>query len=88
MSVRYVPKRGSLTPILKGDQMREALVAAAQPILDRAKSGAPVDTGALRESMKAVPDLHDTRWAVHVGTHVPYGGILEARRHMLRRALG
>ena len=73
--------------MLKDDGIREALQKPAEAVLQRAQSGAPVKSGAYRDSLSLEDDTTD-RAVVRVGAHVPYGMTVEARTGVLARALG
>lgn len=84
----YAPNKAGLRSILRSDRMREALVPIAGRVAGRARGFAPVASGRYRDSIRVVPDLHKTRWVVHVGAHVPYALDVEARHATLRKSLG
>lgn len=84
----YIPNKAGLRSILRSDRMREVLVPIAERIAGRARDVAPVVSGRYVGSIRVVPDLHKTRWVVHVGAHVPYALDVEARHATLRKSLG
>lgn len=85
---RYKPKRGSLRSILLSQAMADALRPIGERIAATAREIAPVDTGQYRDEIVVVEDRHPTRVAVHVGSKAPHALVVEARAHVMRRALG
>lgn len=72
---------------LRSDSVSRALRPHAERVAAQARSAAPVDTGAYRDSIRTVTDTTD-RAVVRVVAGVPYARIVEARHGTLARALG
>jgi hypothetical protein len=88
VTLTYRPNHAGTRDILRSPEMGRIVADAAEVISERAKSIAPVRSGAYRESIKVVSDVHASRVASHIGPHVPYGLIVELHDHTMRRALG
>ena len=73
--------------LLNDDGVRAELTARAGRVLDAAQAGAPVKTGAYRDSLHIAQGTTD-RAAVAVGSDVPYALRVEAEHGVLARALG
>ena len=53
---------------VQGQVLRRAVEAGAQPVLESAKSNAPVDTGQLRDSLEITTSLKEGTAVASVGT--------------------
>lgn len=72
--------------ILRGAETRAFLTDKAEAVLAAAKSIAPVESGAYRDSLTIVQDTTD-RAAVRVTSSLDYAMVVEARTGTLSRAL-
>jgi len=84
----YTANLDQVTDLLKGPKARKVITNAGELIAARARTMAPVQTGAYRASIRVVIDEHPSRIAAHIGPHIWYGNIVEAHAHVMRRALG
>lgn len=66
---------------------RDALHPVAEQVASAARSAAPVESGAYRDSLTVWDDTTD-RAAVRVGSRLSYAALIEARTGNLARALG
>jgi len=73
--------------LLTGAEVEAPLVEIAQKIAARARSTAPVDTGAYRDGIRVETDETD-RSAARVVAHHWNSAIIESRTGNLKRALG
>lgn len=76
-----------MAKLLKSDQMRPPLKAIAEKTASRARSSAPVDTGAYRDSIDVESDTTD-RAVERVVAHDHKSSLIESRTGNLKRALG
>lgn len=76
-----------MAAMLKSAEVRAGLQGPAEAVLAAAKGGAPVATGAYRDSLHLVNDTTD-RAVVRVVVGVDYGMLVEADTGNLARALG
>lgn len=72
--------------LLKSEGVRGEIRRRSEPVLSAAINGAPVASGAYRDSLSAVDDTTD-RAVVRVGSSVSYAGVVESRTGNLARAL-
>lgn len=84
----YRANHAGVRELLRSQPIAEIVEAAAEKIADRARTLAPVRSGDYRDSIRVVSDVHASRVASHVGPHVSYGLVVEARSHVMRRSLG
>ena len=84
----YTAYIDGIVPLLTGSAMEKIITEQANIITERARSLAPVKSGAYWDSIRVVIDHHPSRVTAHVGAHVDYGNVVESRSHVLRRALG
>lgn len=73
--------------VLKGRKTRDLLRAHAERVASAARSSAPVETGAYRESIH-VEDVTTDRAVARVVASAPHAHLVEARVGTLARALG
>jgi hypothetical protein len=71
---------------LKSDPARDIVKPAAERVLESARAGAPVDSGAYRAGLH-LDEATTDRVVERVATGVPYGLDVEARHNTLRNAL-
>lgn len=77
---------GGMAALLKSDEVRQALTPVADRVADAARAGAPVRTGAYRDSIHVESDTTD-RAVERVVADVSYARDVEARTGNLARAL-
>lgn len=93
MTVRVVVHERAVRELVAGPEVRDQLVAAAYPILSRARAGAPVDTGRLRRSgrIRVGSDQHglytDVVFDARGANGYPYARLANKRRPYLRPAI-
>lgn len=73
--------------LLESDQVRPPLHEIAERTASRARSSAPVATGAYRASIDVESDTTD-RAVERVVAHAPHATAVESRTGNLKRALG
>lgn len=88
IGAHYKPNSYGVHKILTSQRLSDVVEAAAEVIGDRAKSIAPVQTGAYRDSISVTPKMLRNRVAAHVGPHVDYAAAIEHGAHVMRRSLG
>lgn len=76
-----------LADILLGDKMGNEMLRRAENVADRAKSLAPVETGAYRNSLRATRAKHPTRQVAHALSDVDYALDVEAAHRVLGHAI-
>lgn len=73
---------------LRSGEMAAAMMAEAEPVLSRGRSGAPVRTGEYRDSLRAWTEVHGGRVVARVGSDSDHALAVEAATGNLVRALG
>ena len=61
--------------------------ARAERVEQAMKASAPVDTGAYRDGISVQRDEHPSRPVFHIGSSVPYAGVVEANTGNAVRSL-
>lgn len=74
--------------VLNSAEVRAALREVAEPIAARARSSAPVDSGAYRDGIEVDVEPGDKRAHARVTATAPHSLVVEAKTGNLRRALG
>ena len=87
MALKIVLNHGEMAKLLKSDQVRPPLQEIAERVASRARSSAPVATGAYRDSIDVESDTTD-RAVERVVAHAPHAMAVESRTGNLKRALG
>lgn len=85
--MKIILNHGEMSKLLKSDQVRPPLQEIAEQMASRARSSAPVATGAYRDSIDVQSDTTD-RAVERVVAHAPHAVTVEARTGNLKRALG
>jgi len=81
--------RRSFNALMGSSEVRAVLKAPAQRVESAARSGAPVDSGAYRDSIGVEDSKTSIGWArEHVVARAPHSHIVESRTGNLARALG
>ena len=84
---RFKLNSSGIQSYLDGDHGVEAMLGReAEAAADRARSGAPVASGAYRESIHVETD-HTDRMVKRVVADVPYAMVVEANHGTMARAL-
>lgn len=84
---RFKLNSGGIQSYLDGDHGVEAMLEAeAEERADRARSNAPVDSGAYRDSIHVETD-HTDRMVKRVVADVPYAMVVEANTGTMARSL-
>lgn len=86
MATRVKLKSAGVRALLNSGETRSLLTSKAEPILDRARSSAPVASGAYRDSLQLVQDSTD-RAVVRVTSTAPHAMVVEANTGNLARSL-
>lgn len=82
----FVPRKGAVEEALNQRRVRDGLQPAAERVLAAAKASAPVDTGDYRDSLR-IEYVKTDRWVARIISDAPYGGLVEADRGTLMKAL-
>lgn len=87
--VRVALTLSGIRAVKESPEVVSILDAAAEKVLSRARAGAPVNTGAYRDSLHAYRSRSRRAGVVlHVGSTVDYAMQVEAATGNLSRALG
>lgn len=86
MASTRVKLTNGMAQLLRDDGVRAMLHRHAEPVLSAAIAGAPVQTGAYRDSLRIMDGTTD-RAVVRVGAGVAYAAVVEASTGNLARAL-
>lgn len=87
IAYRVQVNRGFLRQVLKSPEVAHDLERRANRVLAAARSSAPVRSGDYQASLMGVVGVDRGRVKARVGTTDPAGRIIEARHHVLARAL-
>lgn len=89
MATRVVFRLNSagIREMLKEPAMQAEMHRRAENVAAAARSSAPVESGAYRDSIVVTDEQQPTRAVSHVGATVDYAPILEARLGVLGRSL-
>jgi len=87
MALKIKLNHGDMAKLLKSDQVRPPLTEIAEKMASRARSSAPVDSGAYRDGISVESDTTD-RAVERIVAHDYKSSIIEARTGNLKRALG
>lgn len=85
---RTVLNHAGIAAMLKSPDMEAVVAEEAAAVLARAQAGAPVRTGAYRDSLHVAIDRHPGRVVAHIGSDAPHAATVEAATGNLVRALG
>jgi hypothetical protein len=87
MAIRFRLIRSGMDDLLHSTPVERHLLERAEKVADRAKSLAPIKTGAYRNSIRASTEDHPGRVAAHVSSNVDYAATIEARLRVLGRSI-
>jgi hypothetical protein len=87
MAVKFRPVSRGIGDLLHSAPVEKHLLDRAERVATRAKSLAPIDTGAYRDSIRASSEDHPERVVAHVSASVPYAFVIEAKLRVLGRAI-
>ena len=87
MASKFKLVSGGVEELLKGSFADSICRPEAEQILARARSTAPVKSGAYRDGLHIVEETHKTRKAFHVLSSVDYAAAVEADTGNLARSI-
>jgi hypothetical protein len=85
--VRFVVNPRGVQDIMRSEGIGDDLRERADRVVAQARTLAPIDTGAYRNSIKPFVEMHPTRQVAHILSGIFYADIVEAKHRVLGRAI-